>query len=307
MGSGRWEPSAWSSYTTGKSYDTKTVDKIYTSRSAHADLNPHGVVKRESRDSDDNPRSTPLIVALDVTGSMGIIANVMAKKGLNTLLEEIYSRKPITDPHCMVMGIGDVKYDSAPLQATQFEADLRIAKQLENIFLENGGGGNNCESYALAWYFAAHHTVHDSWEKRQKKGYLFTIGDEEPTKDLLAGEIEKVMGYRPETDVDLDALLTLVSRQWEIFHIMVAEGSYARMRGDHVKSTWTALLGQRAIWLDDHQKLAEVIVSTIQIYEGADTKAVVDSWDGSTALAVSRAVGGLTKGAATSSGGLVTL
>ena len=67
-----------------------------------------------------------------------MIADIIARKGLNTLLEEIYSRKPISDPHVMIMGIGDVEmHDKAPLQVTQFEADIRLAEQLENIFLEH--------------------------------------------------------------------------------------------------------------------------------------------------------------------------
>lgn len=306
MGSGRWDPVAWTGYSTSKDYASKSVDKIYTARGMDPSLSPHGIKGRESCDSADNPNSTALIVALDVTGSMGMIADVMAKKGLNTLATEVYDRKPISDPHIMFMGIGDAEAgDEAPLQITQFEADIRIAEQLEKLWLEHGGGGNRFESYMLAWYFAAHHTTIDCFEKRGKKGYLFTIGDEEPTPRLRAEDIERVLGYKPQTDIDRDALLTLVSRKWDVFHIMVAEGSHARHSPDAVKTEWTNLLGQRAIWLTDHTKLAEVMVSVMQIHEGVDRAKVVDSWDGTTALAVKSATDGLTKRAV--SGDLVAL
>ena len=71
----------------------------------------------------------------DVTGSMGMIADALARKGLGTMVEEILARKPVSDPHIMCMGIGDVLYDRAPLQVTQFEADIRIAEQLEKLWL----------------------------------------------------------------------------------------------------------------------------------------------------------------------------
>jgi hypothetical protein len=302
MGSGRWDPSDWKGYTSSRSYDTKSTAGIYASSGMDPLLDPKGVKIRESRDSADNPRSTPIIVGLDVTGSMGMVADVMARKGLNTLITSVYDRKPVTDPHVMIMGIGDVNYghagssgDSAPLQVTQFEADVRLAEQLEKLYLEHGGGGNLSESYALAWYFAAHHTAIDSFEKRGIKGYLFTIGDEHPTELLTASDIERVLGYKPQADVDLEALLTLVSRQWEIFHVIAAEGDCASRYAKSVRDKWSAMIGQRALWLSDHTKLAELITSVIQIHEGTDARRVVDSWDGSTALVIRDAVAGLTK------------
>jgi len=274
-------------------------------------LDPKGVQFRESCDSSDNPESTPVIVGLDVTGSMGMIADTIAKEGLPTLFTEIYDRKPITDPHIMFMGIGDVQAgDKSPLQVSQFEADIRLAEQLEKLHIEHGGGGNNFESYALAWFFAARHTKINSFIKRQIKGYLFTVGDEEPTPYLRVEDIERVMGYKPQSTndmINMDAVLTEASRQWEIFHVIVGQGDYARRVGEtHIRAAWNKVLGQRAIWLSDYTKLAEVIVSTIQVVEGAHIDKVVDSWDGSTALAVRTAVTGLSR-KSDSGGGVVAL
>lgn len=299
MGGGRWSPDDWSRYTTSRSYDSKTTSGasgIYAASGINKDLDPKGITVRESRDSVDNPASTAIIIGLDVTGSMGMIADVIARNGLNTLLTEIYARKPVTDPHVMIMGIGDVECDRAPLQVTQFEADIRLAEQLEKIYLEHGGGGNSYESYALPWYFAAMHTSIDCFEKRSKKGYLFTIGDECPTPILSKAAIIDVLGSGPQLDLTGSELLTMASRQYKIFHIMIEEGNYMGSDTSYVVDTWTNLLGQRAIRLKDHTKLAEVIVSTIQICEGADKSKIVSSWDGSTGLVIADAINALVAG-----------
>jgi hypothetical protein len=285
MGSGRWDADDWKSYSTTRSYDTKSRAEIFESKSLNKDLSPKGV-NRESRDSNDNPNSTAIIIAQDVTGSMGMISEVMVRQGIPTLLKEIYDRKPVSDPHVMCAAIGDVEYDDAPLQVTQFEADIRISEQLEKFYLEGGGGGNCYESYALAWYFAAYHTSIDCFEKRGKKGYLFTIGDEEPTKCLTKEAVKGFIGDDLEVDVDMDSLLTLVSRKYEIYHIIVEEGSYCNRYPLKTREAWIKKLGQRAIRLKDHTKLAEVIVSLIQFNEGTEYDKVVGSWDGSTSLVV---------------------
>lgn len=304
MGSGRFDPSDWISYSTTNKIETKSRNEIFTSRKLHPDLDPKGV-RRESRDSVDNPNSTAIIIAQDVTGSMGIIAETMVKKGIPTLLTEIYERKPVTDPHVMCVAIGDIECDAAPLQVTQFEADLRIIKQLEQFYLEGGGGGNSYESYALAWYFAAYHTDIDCYDKRGRKGYLFTIGDENPTRQLQSRDLLGLLGTSPEGTIDMTTLLETVSQQWEVFHIVVEEGNYAS-RHHEVFTNWQELLGQRAIRLSDQTKLAEVIVSAIQVVEGHNPVEVIASWDGTTAVAVSNAIGSLTP-SIVSTGGVVTL
>jgi hypothetical protein len=253
-------------------------------------LDPKKIALRESRDSADNPNSTPIIIGLDVTGSMGTIAEAIARDGLKTLFTEIYDRRPVSDPHIAFAGIGDVVTDAAPLQVSQFEADIRIADQLVDLWLEGNGGANNSESYTIPWYFAAMKVGADAIEKRGKKGYLFTVGDEEPPRQVLARELEKVFGPGQYSDLTAEQLLDMASRSFHVFHVMVAQGSHMRFNPDGVKKKWTDLLGQRALMLTDYKKLAEVIVSAIQVTEGVDAATVAGSWSGDTSLVVATAV-----------------
>jgi len=304
VGSGRFDSNAYASYSANIA--SKSVDDIYKTRTASAvltgaakHLNPHGVKIRESRDSIDNPNSTAIIVGVDVTGSMGMLAEKIAKHGLGTLFNEILSRKPVTDPHLMFMAIGDARSDQVPLQVSQFEADNRIVDQLTDIYIEGDGGGNQTESYDLPWYFAGLHTSIDCLEKRNKKGYLFTLGDESVPAGLTKDHLKRFIGDDVERDYSAAELLQLAQRMYHVFHLVVQEGSYS----DRFLPAWRKVLGERALLLSDHTKLGEVIVSTIQINEGADVDAVVNSWDGSTALVVRTATSALAKG--TDTGGAV--
>jgi hypothetical protein len=287
MGMARWNPTEWDAYVTS----TTTISaRDLFGKSLHKDLDPARVAIRESRDSDLNPCSTPIIVAVDNTGSMGFLAETLIRKGLGVLIEEIYLRKPVADPQVMCMAVGDAWYDRAPLQVTQFEADLRLVEQLSRFYLEGGGGGNNFESYNLPWYFAAMKTKCDSMLKRKKKGYLFTVGDEPPPPTLLAGHAQQFLGISAERDLTSKEILAMASTSWEVFHIIIEEGSYCSSGLQKVTKEWNALLGQRAIKLSRHQDLAELIVSTIQVNEGSDLESVTATWSGRTALTIRSAL-----------------
>lgn len=304
MGGGSWTPTSYvshatksglldSSKTVGMTADEvyKTVlnnaDAVYAAASAHdiftashvnQALNPRDVIVRESRDSAEHPQSNAIILALDVTGSMGFIAKAIAQDGLPKLMNEIYKRSPVVDPQILFMGFDDIEV-SGHFQVSQFESDIRIAEQLQQLWLENGGGGNNYESYSLPWLFAAHKTSIDCYEKRSKKGYLFTIGDEEPTPTLHKHDVERILGSVPQGGLDAKSLLKAAQEKYNVFHIIVDEGNHARGHKYDVDKKWKDLLGDNAIHLTHYQKLAEVIVSTIQIAEGAEPGDVAKSWE----------------------------
>lgn len=296
MGGASFDPGHWATFTATK-VSGKSTSTVFSARRLKESLDPRQMknMMRESCDDTICPNSTAIIVALDETGSMGFIPDYMVRTGFPKLFQEIYERKPVTDPHLLFMGIGDAECDSYPMQISQFEAGMRLADQLTDIYLEGNGGGNGYEGYTFPWYMAAMHTKTDCFDKRGKKGYLFTVGDEEPNPILHKRDIERVLGIAPESDLTADQLLNMVSRTYHVFHVIVEEGSHARYARDTVIGKWRSLLGERALLLSDHTKLSEVIVSAIQQNEGTSSAAVIDSWkDSGTRAVVAHAIGSLT-------------
>jgi hypothetical protein len=68
----------------------------------------------------------------------------------------------------------------------------------------------------------------DCFEKRGKKGYLFTVGDEPPLPFIGRESAKRVLGIDLQADMSSQDALALVERQYEVFHLIVAEGSDAR-------------------------------------------------------------------------------
>lgn len=277
MGGGTWTRSDYA--TKSATYQTKTRAQLFSNRISK-DFDPKNITIRESCDSADNPNSTAVIIGLDVTGSMGFIAEHIAKKSLGTLVESIHDRKPVSDPHIMMMAIGDIQHDNHPLQATQFEADIRIADQLTELYLEGGGGGNSYESYDLPWIFAANKTKIDCFEKRGVKGYLFTIGDELPPRTASYQRLNEEINTQFQSELTQGQALIEAQEKYNVFHVIVEEGWYCSSsnRKDEVVSKWRDLLGKRAIVLNDHKYISEVITSVMQVSEGEDPETVIAQW-----------------------------
>lgn len=299
MSKSTWTEDKWTAFASAK-VEGKPTERVFESREVNNQLDVKNITVRESCDSELYPNSTPVIAALDVTGSMDMLADHMARKGLPIFITELYGKKPVSDPQLMIMGIGDVKYDEAPLQATQFEVDIKIADQLLKLWLEKGGGPNRFESYIAVWYFAAFKTRIDSFIKRGKKGVLFTIGDEFPTPSLSRSDIKSMFGdAMQQEEWTAEALLAAVRKYYHVYHIIVAEGSCCKNNLPEVEEEWRALLGQDAVTLEDHTKLSELMVSIMQLHAGVTLDEVVKGWDGSTGMVVSSSLASMGSSIAT--------
>ena len=285
MGYGSYQSKDWDNLKSARNITNRsTVHDLYRSRNMREELNPYQVAFRESCDSMDNPASTAIIFGLDGTGSMGYLSEAIARDALNRTMLEIYAKTPVTNPHIMFQAIGDGLTDTAPLQTTQFEADIRIAEQLLNVFFEGNGGGNGGESYLLSWYFAAKHTKIDCWEKRREKGFLFTIGDECCHQFLSSQEIQRIFG-EDSPACESKELFREASEKYEIFHIVMKAGSYTHQKsGEH----WHNLIGNRAVELDpnDLDVLPEIFVSLMQYTRGMGKEQILEQWEGKAAIVV---------------------
>ena len=135
MGSGVFSSRAFASYSTslGKSYDIDTgrvSGQEFTSHRIDESLDPKKFKVRECANSEEHPNTIPVILALDVTGSMGEACRETAE-ALGVIITNLY--KNHKDIEFCVMGIGDLAYDAAPVQMSQYESDVRIAEALDKI------------------------------------------------------------------------------------------------------------------------------------------------------------------------------
>jgi hypothetical protein len=218
----------------------------------HQTLNPNGLNFRESRDNAEHPASNAILISLDVTGSMGrVVRGIHAN--LPQLHELLLGHKYISDPQICFAAVGDATCDRVPLQVGQFESDNRMDQNLENMILEGGGGG---------------HTALDCWEKRQRKGYLFIIGDELAYPAVSAAEVTRLIG--PELQADLP-LAEAVAEAMQKYHIyFIVPGGASHGHDPKILAFWEKTLGaSRVITLQDPDQTSECIALTIGMNEGA--------------------------------------
>ncbi len=294
MGGDPFKFDDWKSYSSSRS--TKGVKDSFRSHT-RTDFTPANFKVRESRDSDGSPKSTAIILGLDGTGSMGEVARLIANIHLGTVMSEIYDKGIVTDPHIMAVLFRDIKVgDTDPVQVTQFETDMKIATQIADFaHVGTGGGGNYSESYDAVWFIAGTKTSIDCYEKRGKKGYLFTIGDERAPLGLTVSDLASI-GISVETDVSAKAALTTAQKMYNVFHVIIEQGGGYRGDEDAINSTWADMLGERVINLKDMTKLAEVITAAIRITEGADLKTAASGFDTATSSVITTALAKLKSG-----------
>lgn len=247
MGHGTFTSASYASYSTslGKMYDVDTgrvSGQEFTAVRLDESLDPQKFKVRECANSEEHPNTIPVILGLDVTGSMGSACKETAE-ALGVIITNLY--KKYKDIEFCVMGIGDLAYDRAPIQMSQFESDVRIAEALDKIYMEHGGGGNRYESYTAAWYMGLHRTKLDAVEKQGRKGIIITMGDEPLNPHLPVYELNRAIKSSEQGDVETKDLYKQVCEKFDVYHIAVdsPDDSYRWYRED-IKESFGNLLGQ---------------------------------------------------------------
>jgi hypothetical protein len=202
---------------------------------------------------------------LDVTGSMQSTPRVY-QAALPKLMEQL-NANGILHPQILFGAIGDAYSDRGPLQVGQFESDIRIDETLGNMWLEGNGGGSGEESYELALYFLARHTLLDSFEKRNKKGYLFITGDELPYPVVSKTQVAELIGDSLEADIPIKTIVEEVQQKYHVHFLIPAHSNHGR--DARLLQTWRDLLGaENVVMLEDESTVCERIGQIIGLAEG---------------------------------------
>lgn len=295
MGSGTWSSVSYN--TTRAAYAASGIDDMHYDADYRAGktttvspvLDPTvkagtaspfaGTVMREVAISTEHPNPTPVVIALDVTGSNYRGAKVVHEK-LPQLLGALQRIGGIEDPQIMIMAIGDATCDAIPLQVGQFESDNKIDEMIENMILEGGGGGQQTESYELGAYYLAYHTHLETVEQQGRKGYVFFIADEKNYPQLdnefsgggywgtsRSHTLESLVGDKLEKPIPTEDIYAKLHEQYNVYHLHPASSSYsATMTQPH----WRALLEnpEHSVVLADDSAVCEFVAGLLAMAEG---------------------------------------
>lgn len=261
MGYGNYSYEAHQRLTRARSHQSR--QEVFRQRSVHPLMNPYAVVARESRDSPGHPNSVPIVFALDVTGSMGRIPDLLARQELPHFMKALLEAG-VSDPQVLFMFVGDFACDTATLQVGQFESAAEdMDRWLTWGWLEGGGGGNSCESYELAMYFAARHTVTDSVLKRKRRGYFFMSGDENPYPVAARACLKSVLGDEPPADLPVEQVCQELAGLYHPFFLIPAPD-----RRGQCEKAWRRLLGDHVVCLERYDDTCFVASALVALGEG---------------------------------------
>lgn len=281
MGGGAWTIKAFNEVKASRGFSTvdtfafSSTQSTFKATTINEKFNPYGVV-RECCENEEHPNTIPIILGLDVTGSMNMACKACID-GLNDTILKLYEN--YKDVEIAIAGIGDFSWDRSPFQLSQFESDERIADNLFDLYIENGGGGNSWESYTALWYAGLHHTKLDCWN-RGKKGILISMGDEICNPVLPREAIQRVFGDTVQSDIETEALLEEVKEKYDVYHIAITNNSSYSRYESGIKSSFGKLLGQNLIIAtsDELPKvISQIVENTISL---SDDSNVVITEDG---------------------------
>lgn len=275
MGAGNWSKKSYTHATSTRA--SKGESTFSNTRGIHTLLDPKklnaaGENIRECLITDEHPNALPIAVMFDETGSMGSVPRVLMEKlpNLHSLLQ-----KYVEDPQLLFGAIGDARNgERAPLQVGQFESDNRMDETLRNIYLEGAGGGGNHETYELAAYYLARHTRLDI-NNKGGKGFAFIIGDERTYRHVTKDIIKDYIGDDVPEDIPSEQIFNELRKKYNAYFIFIKQpygydedDTIRPENSDSIALTWSHVMGQNIIVLDEPEAVCETIAGVLAMYEG---------------------------------------
>ncbi|MBC8335751.1 MAG: hypothetical protein ISR59_04415 [Anaerolineales bacterium] len=225
------------------SHGPRTYEK--KSRPNEKIIDPHKSIKSTSKN--------PLIIAVDVTGSM------------SSWPYEIFDRLPLLyntlsqyreDLEISFVAIGDAAVDTWPLQVTDFANGFDLEQLLGSLYGE-GGGGDAPESYGL---FAHWVNTHVEIPNAEEPPFLIVFGDIHMHEKVSKKFVHQYLGDRVQTDVDSFKAWEKVTQNWNTWFLRRPTGR----RGDQVDQQWAKAIGEKKIFhIEDEQRAVDYAMGLV--------------------------------------------
>lgn len=194
----------------------------------------------------------PLIVAIDVTGSMANWPFEIFDR-LPLLYNTLAQYRP--DVEICFAAIGDAGVDRWPIQVTSFASGFDLEQLLGSLYGE-GQGGDAPESYGL---FAHWVNTHVEIPNAEEPPFLIVFGDITMHPKIFGKQIEHYLG---DKSGDLDAIKEWqkVSQTWNTWFLRRPTGK----KGDQVDEQWGKAIGAQKIFhIEDEQRAVDYALGLV--------------------------------------------
>jgi len=194
----------------------------------------------------------PLVIACDVTGSMGAWPATIFSK-LPYL--ELEGKEYLGDTmEISFAAIGDcVKGDHYPLQVRPFVQGTDLEKELKALVVEGGGGGGGEESYDLA---AKYYAENVEMPNAVRKPIFIFIGDEGLYATLKASDADQFAKVKMKKDQEVEDIIKDLKKTYSVYVVRKSYGSSDNI----IQRQWAELLGDDHVCpLQDASRVVDVI------------------------------------------------
>jgi len=204
----------------------------------------------------------PLVVAVDVTGSMKTYPQMIFEK-LCILYNEILLFLPTALRDTFEISFcatGDATCDQYPLQVTDFAKGRELDHNIQSLFPEGGGGGQCCETYELVAYYYARRCEMPSAMKDPRPIFVF-IGDEGYYPTLPASGIFGLIGDKIDADVQSATIFEELKKKFDTYILRV---KYGASDEEKINTIWQEALGKDHVAImEDPRRVVDIIIGIV--------------------------------------------
>ena len=218
---------------------TRTYTAAVSSGVAASSLVPDRLVTQST---------SPLVVQVDVTGSMGAWPRTIFSKLPYLDIEGKTYLGP--DMEISFAAVGDAYSDKFPLQVEEFGSGTVLETRLANLKVEGGGGGSHHETYELgALYYARNVDMPNA----VRPIFIF-VADEAPYAEVPTSKARDVCKVKTERVLTVDEVFAELKTKYSVYLV------HKSFPGGETRKEWVRLIGEDHIAdLDDPERVVDVI------------------------------------------------